>query len=298
MYYRRKILLSLLENFEGQLDKMSLQKLLFIYTRWQEKKAFDFVPYKYGCYSFQANQDLKTLEKYGLVKDSNHVNSPQWIKSTDENFTSTLNEADKNFMLKLKSTYGKATREELIKYTYQNYPYYAIKSEIAHKVLNTDELNKVTQQKRKFTETKLFSIGYEGKSLEQYLNQLIINDVKLLCDVRKNSLSMKYGFSKSQLKHACENVGIDYLHIPELGIVSEKRQELNNPEDYQILFKEYEQTVLVQNKSYLLSINDLLKKYNRIALTCFEATECMCHRGRVVKALAKQSNWNIPIQHL
>jgi hypothetical protein len=42
MYYRRKILLSLLENFDGQLDKMSLQKLLFIYTRWQEKKAFDF----------------------------------------------------------------------------------------------------------------------------------------------------------------------------------------------------------------------------------------------------------------
>jgi hypothetical protein len=42
MYYRRKILLSLLENFDGQLDKMSLQKLIFIYTRWQKKKAFEF----------------------------------------------------------------------------------------------------------------------------------------------------------------------------------------------------------------------------------------------------------------
>jgi uncharacterized protein (DUF488 family) len=302
MYYRRKILLSLLENFDGQLNKTSLQKLLFIYTRWQEKKAFDFVPYKYGCYSFQANQDLKTLGKYGLVHESTNAttegNSPQWVKSTEEEFTPTLKDTDKAFMIKLKSAYGASSREELIKYTYQNYPFYAIKSEIAHKVLTKEELKKVEQQKRTFAETKLFSIGYEGKSLEHYLNQLIINDVKLLCDVRKNSLSMKYGFSKSQLKHACENVGINYLHIPELGIVSEKRQALNSLNDYQVLFKEYEKTVLIENKEYLLSINDLLKKYSRVALTCFEATECMCHRGRVVKALANQPNWNIPIQHL
>ena len=298
MYYRRKILLSLLENFNGELNKTSLQKLLFIYTRWQEKKAFDFVPYKYGCYSFQANQDLKTLGKYGLVQESTKANSPLWVKSTDEDFTPTLNKTDKVLMVKLKSAYNEMSREELIKYTYRNYPYYAIKSEIAHKVLTQQELEKVEEQKRTFSETKLFSIGYEGKSLEHYLNQLIINDVKLLCDVRKNSLSMKYGFSKSQLKHACENVGIAYIHIPELGIVSEKRQALNSLKDYQVLFKEYEKTVLVENKEHLLSVNDLLKKYKRVALTCFEATECMCHRGRVVKALANQPNWNIPIQHL
>lgn len=298
MYYRRKILLALLENFNGQLNKTSLQKLLFIYTRWQEKKAYDFVPYKYGCYSFQANQDLNTLGKYGLVQESTNTSSPQWVKITDEDFTPTLNKTDKALMIKLKSAYNEMSREELIKYTYRNYPYYAIKSEIAHQVLTKTELEKVEKQKRTFSETKLFSIGYEGKSLETYINHLIINDVKLLCDVRKNPLSMKYGFSKNQLKHACENVGIKYLHIPELGIISEKRQALNTLNDYQVLFKEYEKTVLVENKEHLLSINDLLKKYNRVALTCFEATECMCHRGRVIKALAKQPNWNIPIQHL
>lgn len=298
MYYRRKILLALLENFNGQLNKTSLQKLLFIYTRWQEKKAYDFVPYKYGCYSFQANQDLNTLGKYGLVQESTNTSSPQWVKITDEDFTPTLTKTDKALMIKLKSAYNEMSREELIKYTYRNYPYYAIKSEIAHQVLTKTELEKVEKQKRTFTETKLFSIGYEGKSLETYINHLIINDVKLLCDVRKNPLSMKYGFSKNQLKHACENVGIKYLHIPELGIISEKRQALNTLNDYQALFKEYEKTVLVENKEHLLSINDLLKKYNRVALTCFEATECMCHRGRVIKALANQPNWNIPIQHL
>lgn len=298
MYYRRKILLSLLENFEGQLNKTSLQKLLFIYTRWQEKKAFDFVPYKYGCYSFQANQDLKTLCKYGLVHESISANSPLWVKSTTKDFTSTLNNSDKTLMQKLKSVYGKTTREELIKFTYRNYPFYAINSEIAIRVLTKTELEKVNKQKRQFSDTKLFSIGYEGKSLESYLNQLIINDVKLLCDVRKNPLSMKFGFSKNQLKHACENVGIAYLHIPQLGIISEKRQELNSMKDYQMLFEEYENTVLKESNEYLLNINELLKKYKRVALTCFEATECMCHRGRIVKALAQQPKWNIPINHI
>ncbi|WP_348602891.1 DUF488 family protein [Bartonella tribocorum] len=41
-----------------------------------------------------------------------------------------------------------------------------------------------------------FTIGYEGKSLENYLNCLLENNIKILCDVRKNPISRKYGFSK------------------------------------------------------------------------------------------------------
>jgi hypothetical protein len=70
MYYRRKILLSLLQAFDNQLDKISLQKLLFLLTRIQEKKSYYFIPYKFGCFSFQANADLSTLAKYKLVEPS------------------------------------------------------------------------------------------------------------------------------------------------------------------------------------------------------------------------------------
>ena len=47
--------------------------------------------------------------------------------------------------------------------------------------------------------------------------------IGLLCDVRKNPLSRKFGFSKKKLKHITETVGIKYVHIPELGIESDKR---------------------------------------------------------------------------
>ncbi len=69
MYYRRKIILSLLQVFDNKLDKIQLQKLLFLFSRYNiEKKTYDFVPYKYGCYSFQANQDLLTLKKYTWIE--------------------------------------------------------------------------------------------------------------------------------------------------------------------------------------------------------------------------------------
>ena len=88
----------------------------------------------------------------------------------------------------------------------------------------------------KGTKTIMFTIGYEGISLEEYLVRLIKNDVKVLVDVRNNPLSMKYGFSKSQLKKYCASLGIKYAHFPEVGIQSDQRQELNSQNDYNKLF--------------------------------------------------------------
>ena len=56
-----------METFGGRLTAKSLQKYLFLFTRKQTDKSFDFVPYKYGCFSFQANQDVVTLGKYGYL---------------------------------------------------------------------------------------------------------------------------------------------------------------------------------------------------------------------------------------
>ena len=50
---------------------------------------------------------------------------------------------------------------------------------------------------------------------------------------------MKYGFSKSQLKRYCESLGMQYIHIPEVGIQSEQRQELNIQADYDELIYDY-----------------------------------------------------------
>ena len=79
-------------------------------------------------------------------------------------------------------------------------PELAINSVVAKEMLSADKYRKVVEARPQSNKTILFTIGYEGVSLEEYINKLIVNDVKVLCDVRKNSYSMKFGFSKSQPK--------------------------------------------------------------------------------------------------
>jgi uncharacterized protein (DUF488 family) len=138
----------------------------------------------------------------------------------------------------------------------------------------------------------LFTIGYEGISIEKYLNTLIQNDIRVLCDVRNNPLSRKFGFSKSNLQHYLKNINIEYIHISELGIISEKRQNLETDADYTHLFKSYEKS-LASKQEFLEKVYQLLSSKKRIALTCFEHDPLHCHRHVISKQIAEIYNINI-----
>ncbi len=294
MYYRRKILLALLEIFDNRLEKISLQKLLMLVTKQQDKPDYYFVPYKFGCFSFQANADLVTMTKYNQVKAEGN----SWIKTDNSNYLLSLKERDRQAIRYIKTQYGNKNADELIKYTYIKFPYFAINSTIARERLNQNEYQKVLESRPKSDKTILYTIGYEGISLEEYLNKLIINDIKVLCDVRKNSVSMKYGFSKSQLEKACDGVGVKYIHIPELGIESDKRQVLNTQSDYDKLFMSYRNEILPQTIEFQLKLLGLLMNYERIALTCFEANICQCHRKHLADAITKFPEFNYELKHI
>ncbi len=299
MYYRRKLILGILEEFGGKLNHTNFQKTLFLVTRRQVSKSFDFVPYRYGCFSFQANQDLLTLSKYNLVNSESDKKASNWVLNDDSSkFFSQLKKEDQSAIKVVKREIEGLSQKDLIRKTYLNYPFYATKSQIADEVLSSEEIAKVNKQKREFAESQFFTIGYEGISLETYLNKLIINDVRLLCDVRKNSLSMKYGFSKSQLKKSCESIGIEYVHLADLGIESDKRQKLETMSDYNKLFKEYEETTLKQNKESINRLFKLVQDQKRVAITCFEKEVTMCHRGRILNALLALPEWDIPHKNL
>lgn len=285
----------MLQVFENELEKIQLQKLLFLFSRYKTKrKTYDFVPYKYGCFSFQANADLNTLKKYGIVDDS----SSSWRKINDVNYLIEIDKEDKKIISDFAIIYKNKTSDDLIDLTYKRYPYYAINSTIADKHLSKSKMLDLNNYRSNEVETILFTIGYEGISLERYLNRLIKNNIKVLCDVRKNALSMKYGFSKSQLKNACEGVGIEYIHIPEVGIVSDKRRELNTQKDYDELFEDYKKNNLTQTTEHQIYILNLLKKKKRIALTCFEAESCQCHRTHLANAVSNLKDFKYELEHL
>lgn len=294
MYYRRKVILALLQLFDGQLEKIRLQKLLFLFTQQQQKKEYDFVPYKYGCFSYSANADLSAMTTRGMVNDNDtHIS-----RKDQTDYFKQLKPDDKKYLLEVKNNYGKMSADALMRHTYLYFPFYAINSVKAETLLSKAEYQKVIAAKPNGTQTILFTLGYQGISLEEYLVRLLKNDVKVLVDVRNNPLSMKYGFSKSQLKRNCESLGIRYLHFPEVGIQSEQRQELNSQTDYDKLFSVYRKNNLSKTTTTQTEILNLLKQHKRIALTCFEANICQCHRKHLAEAIQSLPGFSYTIKHI
>lgn len=294
MYYRRKILLALLQIFDGVLPKIDFQKYLFLLNVNKQNPFFEFIPYKYGCFSFQANQDMLTMVKYNLVNDSEKY----WQMKSDTNYLNDLKEEDSKRIKELQSKFGNLKGRNLIKYVYENYPYYSINSTIKGTILDRGHLKTVENSKPNKSDYTLFSIGYEGKTVEHFANELIGEDIKVLCDVRKNALSMKYGFSKKQLKNVVENAGIKYIHIPALGIESDKRQQLNSKEDYEKLFRSYEVNTLPNMDTEISELYRIFIENKRIALMCFEADHNFCHRSRTINALEKKFEKEFLIKHI
>lgn len=294
MFYRRKIILALLQLFEGELEKIRLQKLLFLFTQRQAKAEYDFVPYRFGCYSYSANADMTAMVTRGFLnEDEKH-----FAKKDKTDYLKLLKVEDKKLLLEVQASYGRMSANALMKHTYINFPFYATRSEAAENILSKSELEKVHNAKAKSNKTILFTIGYEGISLEEYLVRLLKNDVKILVDVRNNPMSMKYGFNKSQLKRFCENLGMQYLHFPEVGIQSGQRQELNSQNDYDKLFSTYRKNNLTKTTNTQNEILNLLKKHKRIALTCFEADICQCHRKHLAEAIETLPDFSYEVKHI
>jgi len=293
MFYRRKIILSLFQLCNGDIEKAKLQKLLFLYSTRKQNSEYEFVPYKFGCYSYSANADLVTMVKKEYLSESERGYS----KVDPNNYLTTLKPKDRELLIETIDRYGNMANETLIKHTYINFPYYAINSTIAKRILNKEYYNKVLNTIPNENKKSIFTIGYEGISLEKYLNKLVKNNIKLLVDVRKNPLSMKYGFSKTLLKKFCESLGIKYVHIPEVGINSNQRQSLKEQEDYDILFENYKKTTLKETSTKQQEIINLLNEYNRIALTCFESNICQCHRLPLAESLRSIES-DLVVEHI
>jgi uncharacterized protein (DUF488 family) len=293
---RQRLLLALTQELGDQVTATDFQKHLFLYTILCEKdRSYQFVPYHFGCFSFVAMQDRAKLIEKGYLKDAEG-----WLlRDSQINYVSRL---PKDGATKLKiyvGRYSKLRGISLVRHTYAKYPYFAINSKIASDVLAPVDIERVEQIRPKRQRSKLLgTIGYEGIPIESYINKLILNDIRALVDVRRNAISRKYGFSKNTLARILKEFSIAYIHLPELGIGSDQRQSLNSAQDYEDLFDDYENDVLIRTPCVLNGLIEVLTSHRRIALTCFEGSSTMCHRGRIVDSLAKDLANDVAIAHL
>jgi uncharacterized protein (DUF488 family) len=293
MFYRRKILLALLEAFGGSLTKTDCQKLLFLYCERREKNFYDFFPHKYGNFSLILSQDRHRLADLGFLTSHSDFQLKE-----DQSYLHQIDTKDRIALQTLVVEVGNLRGEELIRKIYLEFPHYVSRSQIANKVLTNTELEKVSIAWNSNKAPCLFTIGYEGLSIDAYLDILVSNSVAVLVDVRKNPISMKYGFSKTRLTEYTKIAGISYIHIPDLGITSDLRKELNSPAAYKKLFDFYASQILPEKKDALEHLKTISENAGRIAITCFEADHQFCHRHKVTEYLEADPSFATSVVHL
>ncbi|RYZ94695.1 MAG: DUF488 domain-containing protein, partial [Proteobacteria bacterium] len=124
----------------------------------------------------------------------------------------------------------------------------------------------------------LVGVGYEGLDSEGFCRLLAKNKIEVVCDVRKNAISRKRGFSKNKLKEALSQVGIDYVHLPSLGIPSETRQKAKGERAWEKMLHNYQASLSSSDWDPILRL--VLGEKKRVALLCFEKEAECCHRTR------------------
>ena len=296
VYEREKRLLVLLDALGGTVGGLDFQKLLFLHCQ-EDSNAPDyaFIPYRFGAFSFTSYGDKRRLMAAGLLEDDDL----SW-RLTD---TGRAIARQSGFLtLSLQGfckRYANLRGDPLVEETYRRYPFYATRSEILSRLsLDPETLQKIATARAVSPKASLLTIGYEGRSVEAYLNDLLRAGVTLLCDVRRNPLSRKYGFAKKTLSTASNGVGIRYEHVPELGIASEERRELHTQSDYDALFASYRENHLPGQTEALNKIRDWIKEGNRVALTCYERAPEQCHRHCVAESLEQAWGKNLHAVHL
>ena len=297
LFERQKCLLALVDSLGGNVWALDFQKLLFLYCLEVETTpSYDFVPYRYGGFSFTSYADKRRLVEQGLLADEERC----WKLTAAGRRLVTVAPMVRMRMDQFSKRHAKLCGDALVAEAYRRHPFYAIRSEMAGRVLAGDApaLAAIEAARPPKGVPGVCTIGYEGSSLEVYLNRLLHAGVTLLCDVRRNPLSRKYGFSKSTLAKACEGVGIRYEHLPELGIASDERQDLHTQADYDALFTDYERESLPRQAEALKKIGVWVQTGERVALTCFEKLPEQCHRHCVAEALERTFGPKFAPQHL
>ena len=132
---------------------------------------------------------------------------------------------------------------------------------------------------------RIFTIGYEGTTMDEFLAALKAAGVERLIDVRALPLSRRPGFSKSPLRAALEEAGIEYVHLKALGTPAEGRSAARagrHADLKRIYAGQLELPEAIVQGARMIE----LAQEKPSALLCFEREPAHCHRTLLLSAVA------------
>ena len=132
---------------------------------------------------------------------------------------------------------------------------------------------------------RIFTIGYEGSTVGEFVAALQQAGVERVIDVRALPLSRRPGFSKTPLKGALEEAGIDYVHLKALGTPSEGRTAARAGRHADMARIYAGQLELPEAMVQAAQMLDLARE-KPSALLCMEREPAQCHRTLLLDAVA------------
>lgn len=282
MLKRQQIILKLIESAGKSVTRLQLVKLSFLFADeiilGKPDSFYQFVPYKYGPFSFGLYHEIENLVNQGFIikKNEQSLMLGENFNTATFKLEPVLDKAIDYICRK----YGDLSNAELLSTVYNRYPWFTLNSA-------KEESRKVMPVQAKIA---VYTAGYESLQVDGFLNMLLKAGIKKIIDVRYNPVARQFGFHKSTLSRLSHNIGIKYVHLPETGIPSEWRVNLNSLSDYEKLFDRYEQEII--NDEKVKRTAGLMTEEPSV-LVCKEADPRYCHRTRLARYINNLTGLNI-----
>ncbi|MDE2663355.1 MAG: DUF488 domain-containing protein [Gemmatimonadota bacterium] len=280
LFRRQRVLLALLSAVGGKLGERDVQWLLFDYGRRCRERGieppYDFIADEGGPRSFTAMADRDKLAARGFL-----VSGAWHLTPEGHRLAGNLKNGDVSVF----AASGRSGGRDPVAGGKRRPP----------ATRGRDEAARSNGRPRGGL---LATIGYEGRSYEAYFNELLRAGITRLCDVRRNPISRKWGFSKRLLQQGCDEFGIRYEPFRELGVDSGARSDLTDRAAYERLFAQYEATTLPRCQDAVARIAGWIDAGDRVAITCYERDSGDCHRSRVASAVMAAAAQPLRPKHL
>ncbi len=143
----------------------------------------------------------------------------------------------------------------------------------------------------------VWTIGYEGVALDQWVETLSAAGVEVVVDVRDVPISRRKGFSKTALSARLDEAGIDYLHARVFGNPRDLRHALK---DGAMTFDEFAplfRSQLSEREGEIAQVAELAET-RHVCLVCYEEDPARCHRSLVAESLVAAASRPMAVEHL
>jgi uncharacterized protein (DUF488 family) len=144
----------------------------------------------------------------------------------------------------------------------------------------------------------VFTLGYQQRSLEEYVRELITVRIQVLVDVRETAWSRKPGFSKSALQRRLAEAGIAYVHARFAGNPKVIRSRSTTHEECLLGYQHHldaNEEILAEFELHMLT---WLEAGLRVCLLCYERHPEDCHRSILLDAWADRRGTPVRIRHI